>query len=336
MVLAAPILDGGGRVLLREGVMLTPSYLYRLERRGFNGVFVREPWAEEPDASQPISAQVRAEAQEAVKKAIADCQRGKQIYMTPIERAVAAMLEDITSRRETIFNLIDLRSYDSYLYAHSVNVAVISLVLGLALGYRPEDLMELGIGALLHDVGKTVVPLRILNKPARLTPREFWEVQRHPGAGYDILGYTKTDRAARVVALEHHERYKGQGYPRGLSGQEIDELAHVVAVADVYDALTSERVYRAAVKAQRAWFEVRRGREIEFAGWVIEAFEKVVAPFPPGTRVRLQSGEVGIVARVREGDACRPEVLIVKTADGTPTLEERVVDLTEEAERLDD
>lgn len=336
MMLAAPVLDGGGRVLLRQGVMLTPSYLYRLEKRGFNGVFIRDAWKEEEDPAQPVSAHIRAEAQEVVKHAIADCRSGKRLRLGPLEHSIETILNDITSRRETVFNLIDLRSYDSYLYAHSVNVAIIALLLGLRLGQAPANLIQLGIGALLHDVGKTVVSRRILNKPARLTPSEFQEVQRHPSAGYDILGYSSTARAARVVALEHHERYQGQGYPSGLSGQDISALAHIVAVADVYDALTSERVYRPAVTAQQAWLTVRGMREDAFAPWVIEVFEKVAAPFPPGTKIRLRTGEVGVVARVTEGEMCRAEVLIVREQDGGPVLEERVVDLTEEAERRDD
>ena len=158
-----------------------------------------------------------------------------------------------------------------------------------------DRLSILGLGLLLHDIGKLAIPLGILNKPGKLTPEE-WEIMKtHPRAGVDILDGSRWSPLVKSVVLRHHERWNGSGYPDGKSGTEIHQMARIAAVADVYDAITSERLYAPARPAHEGVRAIIEGSGTLFEPSVVEAFCRVVAPFPAGTEVELSDGRTGLV-----------------------------------------
>ena len=169
----------------------------------------------------------------------------------------------------------------------------------------------LGLGLVLHDVGKLTIPHEILHKPGALTSRE-WEIMKtHPRAGRELLADAPISPLALSIVLRHHERWNGTGYPDRLRGEEIHEMSRIAAVADVYDAVTSERVYAPAQPAHAGVRVIRDGSGTAFDPDVVEAFVRLVAPFPPGTEVQLDDGRRAIVVSVPTADLNRPLVRVV-------------------------
>ena len=179
---------------------------------------------------------------------------------------------------ETLRALIGaVEARDAYTHGHSARVADMSVRIGLRLGLRPAALRALAEGAYLHDVGKVGIPDHILNKPGALTDEERTWIQQHPIVGYDIVGRAPSLRGALSVIRQHHERYDGHGYPDGLAGEQISLAARIVAVADVWDALTSDRAYRPAWSPQRALAHLEAGRGAHFDPRCLDAFLAMMA-----------------------------------------------------------
>ncbi|MEA2422763.1 MAG: hypothetical protein QOF55_1862, partial [Thermoleophilaceae bacterium] len=196
---------------------------------------------------------------------------------------------------------------------------------------RERRLARLGLGLLLHDIGKLIVPVDILNKPGRLDEAE-WELMRaHPRAGVEMLRSDLISPLVKVVVRSHHERWDGGGYPDGLSGESIHQLARIAAAADVYDAVTSERVYASARPPDMGVQIVLDGAGRAFDPDVVDVFRRVVPPYPPGCEVLLTDGRRGVVASASPEDLTRPVVRVGWNAGGRQVAPYEV-DLRESAE----
>jgi len=212
--------------------------------------------------------------------------------------------------------LIDLKVFDDYTFYHSLNVAVLSLVLGVALKYNKEELYKLGLAALLHDIGKVFIPKDILNKKGKLTDEEFEIIKTHSDKGFEYLKNTYNVPITTYMGVRlHHEKYNGGGYPLGKKGEEIYVYARIIAIADVYDALTSDRVYRKAMTPSEAMEYIMGNSGIMFDPNLVELFIRKVAPYPVGTSVQLSDGRVGIVVENYENFCLRPKIKIIKEKD---------------------
>jgi HD-GYP domain-containing protein (c-di-GMP phosphodiesterase class II) len=248
-----------------------------------------------------------------------------------LDSIAARMAREVAATSEFALALADLQGADSYTLQHSVDVAAVGLLIGQRLfrergyidyrGKRVYDkvdnrLTRLGLGLLLHDIGKLAVPTEILNKPGRLDPHEWEVIRTHPVAGVELLRSELISPLVKVVVRSHHERWDGEGYPDGKAGTDIHELARIAAVADVYDAVTSERVYATARPAHAGVRVIREGAGSAFDEEVVEVFNKIVAPFPPGDEIELSDGRAGVVADVPEAALDRPVVRVL--GDGEP------------------
>jgi HD-GYP domain-containing protein (c-di-GMP phosphodiesterase class II) len=246
---------------------------------------------------------------------------------------VNRIMEQIDAAGGIALVLADLSSADGYTFQHSIDVTALGLLIGHRyfsdhgwVDYRGEihhDKMEerlstLGLGLLLHDIGKLAIPLGILNKPGKLTPEEWTIMKSHPRAGVDMLDGSHWSPLVKAVVLRHHERWNGTGYPDGKAGPDIHHMARIAAVADVYDAITSERLYAPARPASDGVRAIIEGSGTLFDPEVVDAFRKVVSPFPPGTEVTLTDGRTGIVVSIPEGTMDRPVVRVVEP-DGSFT-----------------
>ena len=222
--------------------------------------------------------------------------------------------------RNAMVNVVDIRTYDDYTFSHSLNVAVLSCVLGTVLGLSYHSLNTLTMGALMHDIGKVFIDKRIINKPGKLTSEELEQAHRHSLLGYNYLCANRSiPEEARLVALAHHEQFGGGGYPSGLSGTQIHQFSRIVCIADVYDALVSDRPYRRAMLPSDAVEYIMSGYNTMFDPDIVSAFTKRIAPYPVGTCVKLSSGEVGVVVNNFETNCLRPRVRIIK--ENKPTDE---------------
>jgi HD-GYP domain-containing protein (c-di-GMP phosphodiesterase class II) len=238
---------------------------------------------------------------------------------------------DVEDNADVAVALDDLASADGYTLQHSIDVAAIGMLIGHKLfresGWldhlgrrtyvrRDRRLARLGLGLLLHDIGKLVIPIDVLNKPGQLDEGEWQMMRSHPRAGVEMLRSDLISPLVKVVVRSHHERWDGGGYPDGLAGEEIHQLARIAAAADVYDAVTSERVYAAARPPDVGVQIVLDGSGRAFDPDVVDVFKRVVAPYPPGTEVRLSDGRRGVVASVPPDKLDQPVVRIGWDAGG--------------------
>ena len=234
-----------------------------------------------------------------------------RIDFNQVDLSVQTTIKQIVQHKELLENLIDLRVYDEYTYAHSANVMSLALVVGTAMNYPVERLRVLGVGALLHDIGKTLVPEEILNKPEKLTEEEFRIMATHPANGIMILSnYPWATNDIRNCAFQHHEKVGGQGYPMGLKGNQIAELAQVVSIVDFYDALISDRVYKKGLPPNVVYQAIMNGVNQHFDARIVQAFLKFIVPYPVNSQVLLSTGQSARVLRVNRKNLLAPVVVV--------------------------
>jgi HD-GYP domain-containing protein (c-di-GMP phosphodiesterase class II) len=325
---------------------MTPRYRELLTRAGISAIYVEDEESSGIAVEQLIDDHTREVATRAVASAYAtvraEMSRGKPLTpdaVKELESIVAQILEQITASRGMAIALADLSSADGYTFQHSIDVTALGLLVGHRYfsefgwvdfrGDRHYDrlggrLSTLGLGLLLHDIGKLAVPHAILSKPGKLTDEEWTIMQTHPRAGVDMLDGDQWSPLVKAIVLRHHERWNGSGYPDGKLGDQIHPMARIAAVADVYDAITSERSYAPARPACDGVRAIVEGSGTLFDPDVVTAFRRVVAPFPAGTEVELTDGRRGIVADVPEDAMDRPVVRVI--GPGTPGIEVALAD----------
>lgn len=225
-------------------------------------------------------------------------------------------------------NLNSLETYDQLTYIHSIDVALLAVVIGIQMGYAQEALYNLALAALLHDWGKLSVPSEILNKPSGLTLSEFGQIKQHPIYGERMLRLgSKLPAEVVKVVRQHHERWDGKGYPDGLKGENIHCNAQIVALADVFDALTEDRPYRRALPPYHALEIIFSGINKSFSPDVVSAFRNCLDIYPENSTVTLNTGEIGIVIAVSLEMPTRPTIRVVYNQQGNVVNEEKILDL---------
>jgi len=255
MQISKMILSGDGKILLEEGTVLTASLIDRLKFWGISFVDIRE------QAAAPASAliyfdlpepEARDEFRKGYQSTVAvlnqsfDAVRySNEVQIKQMRELADESIDQLVTATGVISHLHMVHRPDDYTFHHSVNVSVISGLLGKWAGYTGENLKDLILAGLLHDIGKAQVPLEILNKPVGLSPEEMELMQSHASSGFQLLKKTgHVSNGVMLGVLQHHERMDGSGYPLGVAGEKIHPYARIIAVADIYDAVTSDRVYR--------------------------------------------------------------------------------------------
>lgn len=343
-VRAGPV---GTAPLLLSGATLTESMCARLIARGIAAVWVEDELGAGIEPLEALSAETRDAAEQEVMETLTLARhalaRGQHLPAQDVERlrgVATSIAEEIAALPEAVVALTELRHADAYTHEHSVRVTTLGLLLAARhwqrhgwtdhLGRQRFDgvqqrMTQLGFGLLVHDIGKLALPREVLDKPGRLDPREWELVRRHPELGAAMLSHTTTSMLAISVVRFHHERWDGAGYPRGLAGRTISELARIAAVADVYDAVRSERPYKPARPPHVGVDVVRDGAGSAFDPAIVETFCEVVMPYPVGHEVELGDGRRGVVVSV---DPQRPYAPRVRTREDDGTLRESEVELT--------
>ena len=287
MVLGYEIYDEAGHILIPKGVMLTEAYLKRLAKFNFDGIYVDDFITNDIVIEPVISPELRAESMEYIKNGDIDGCMG----------AAARIVNEILAKDVISFDLMDIRTSDNYTYAHSVNVAVLSCVVGMGMKLEEDDLVNLAIAGLLHDIGKAKLPQDILNKPTRLTKEEFEIVKSHPMLSHQIIASRlDIDDDVKIAIMSHHENIDGSGYPNHVEGHKLNLYSKILRVADNYDALISRRPYKEAYYPLDAAEYLMGGGGFLFDPDVVEVFLHYVPFYAKGTEVMLSNGMFGVIA----------------------------------------
>ena len=355
-VLAKPILNDRGGVLLTAGTELTDRYVRHLLDRGTHQVTVEDPDTDDIEIPDIISDSLRATATHTVYKVYEamDSAAAQLKGLSPREIQGAIRSRDFKNQAghvvptDALISVVDeimsevmdvdlltgmaaIKSYDNYTFAHSVEMATAALVVGRKMRLDRGSLKRLARGCLLHDIGKIFVDDAILNKQGPLTPEERAVMKNHPSLGFELLQVVQpNDVLINQVALQHHERQDGEGYPRGLTGYnkiqrppfgndgKILLIAEIAAVADVYDALASDRPYRASLAPETVLETLRSMSSTALNQEVIDVFCSAVPVFPIGITVRITTGRWighrGVVARVNRHALDRPVVRVLRNS----------------------
>lgn len=315
-VLGNTVYDSSGRVLLQRGTRLTSGYIRRLRERGYMSVYVLNELAPDIVPGDVISADARARANTTVKTIARNLAEGRKIDVKQLQAVIDNVVRSLSRSADVVMDLSSLKTIDDYTFEHSVNVCVLSVILRRETVKKPRDLKLMGEGALLHDIGKLSTPLDILLKPGGLTQEEYEEVKKHSLAGYNILSRLFPDSPVSEVALGHHERYDGSGYPFGRGNEEIDAFSRIAAVADVYDAVTSDRVYRDKRRPHEAMILLEAAAGVQLDPQPVAMLVNRLAHYPVGTIVRLDNGEIGVVSAQDARSSRLPQVRVVVDPEG--------------------
>ncbi len=281
------------------------------------------------DEELTVAKRVYKDAKNIVQQAMTDLRMGREINTDAVARVVDGMADSVLRNLAALTSLSRLKCFDEYTFFHSVNTSVLALGMGRSLGMDRATLHLLGMGTLLHDVGKTRIPLAILNKPGRFEPNEYEIIKEHALHGAQILSNTPgLHEGAIKPALEHHERVDGTGYPHQRKGYELSQFGLIGSIVDIYDAMTSDRVYHKAMPPFKALqFLYDLGKKGHVDTGLVERFIRCISVYPVGSCVSLKSGEIGIVAQVYPDQPLQPKLLIVRDREGGTVTPPETVNL---------
>lgn len=277
----------------------------------------------------PEAREVYAKTNQYLRELFEEIRDPRRIDLGLARELTNRMVESIVVNENAMIWLSLLKRKDEYTSHHSINVSTLAIVFGSYLGLNEEALQILGVGGLLHDIGKMRVPLEVLNKQGHLSEEELLVMRQHPEFGAAILDEAQGELSplVRAIVYSHHERYDGSGYPRGIVGEEIGMLPMIVSVVDVYDAMTSDRVYRDRLSAHEVLNTMYGSSSGEFKRELLEAFIRCLGIYPVGSIVELNSGEVGLVMAVNHKYHLRPLVLLLLDRDKRPYDQAKLMNL---------
>ena len=276
MTLARTIYGIDGRVLVREQNQITQAVLDKLKELGLPAAYIKNSDSEEA-ITDPVSEATRMDLVKSLAKLDAQLRSGGNVSLASSKRPLYDLVDEIVTSKNNLIAITDIRLHDDYTYGHSVNVAIIAVKMGLLMDYNQLKLADLAVGSLFHDIGMTKIPMEFLNKKRDLTEEEMKVIRTHPETGYAFLRQNQeVSTVSAHVALQHHERYDGSGYPKGIAGDAIHEFARIVAVADVFDSLTTERIYRRAKTIPEALIIIEGKKGTDFDPQIVETFMKVI------------------------------------------------------------
>ncbi|MET3131771.1 HD-GYP domain-containing protein (c-di-GMP phosphodiesterase class II) [Oxalobacteraceae bacterium GrIS 1.11] len=275
------------------------------------------------------AAQIRHQASIVVRSVMADARLGRAIELDRVEPVVQDITESILRNPGALSGLLRIKTKDDYTFLHSVSVCALLVAFCRSRGMDALTIHQAGLGGLLHDTGKALVPDAILNKPGPLTDEEFALIKRHPKDGYEILRQSPEIGAIPLdITLHHHERRDGSGYPDRQSGDEISELAQMAAIVDVYDAITADRCYHKGMSAAEALRKIYGWSKFHFNPGYVQEFMRCVGIYPVGTMVLLESGRLGVVIESHESNLLAPKVNVFFSTRSNAYIKPETVDLS--------
>jgi putative nucleotidyltransferase with HDIG domain len=269
-------------------------------------------------------------AKQAVMQMFGDARMGRAIDVAHVAELVDDIAASALRQPHALISLARLKHADEYTYMHSVAVCALMIALARQLDLAEDQVREAGMAGLLHDIGKMRIPLALLNKPGKLSDSEFATMRRHPKEGARILLDSRQVSALVLdVCLHHHEKIDGSGYPHRLAGEQISLFARMGAVCDVYDAITSDRPYKAGWGPAESIHKMAEWSKGHFDERVFQSFVRAVGIYPTGSLVRLQSGRLGVVLEQHVTSLLMPRVKVFFSVQSKSPIAEEIIDLAE-------
>lgn len=269
------------------------------------------------------------EARQVAEQLMDDARLGRQVNLHPAREIIARLVASVVRNQDALLGLSRIRSVDHYTFEHSVHVSVLMIAFARCLGLDRAVIEEVGLGALLHDVGKCRIPESILNKPGKLTDAEFEIIRGHVIQGQAILAEsTDISTTALDVIAEHHERIDGSGYPEAKTGPMITRYGQMASIIDVYDALTTQRVYHNAMSPHEALRHLLQWSPQQFDRVLVQQFIRCVGIYPIGTLVRLESQRLAVVAETGREHFLKPIVRLIFDTKAHRRLQPQDIDLS--------
>ncbi|QIB70148.1 HD-GYP domain-containing protein [Aminipila butyrica] len=311
--------------LLQTDQKLTIRYIRRLRALNIPGIYIKTKYSEDiiargfvdPVLKQRITTDLKSVCRNFVSKSAITSQMANTLI-----NVSSSLMDHILSKDEYILNMVEIKTFDNYTYSHCINVASLATLIGIQLGYSRVSLQELTSAGLMHDFGKLEIPIGIINKPSSLTTDEFIVMKNHPTLAVNKL---KSSMKISLTVLDgiasHHEKYDGTGYPNGLKGANIPLCGRILAVADVYDALTTARSYRPAWQTKDTLDFMASNSGTHFDPDILNAFFKTISVYPVGTMVRLTDDSIALVIKNTPGCMLDPIIRILSSKKLTAGME---------------
>lgn len=311
MIVGHTVVANSGKPLFIKNTMLSDTNIEQVKATGIRSIYIKRSLA---DITLPetVSGSVFEAVEKNLKNIFDTVKSRRGLNMKVIKRSTSILVEEVSANPDILITLEEICGYGQYLFNHCINVAILSIMTGISMGYSEGTLMELGTGALLHDIGMTFVSSEIIYKPGKLSTYEMTLVRQHTEIGYNIL---KTAGEFSVstphIAFQHHERSDGTGYPRGLNSDKIADYAKIVALADVFEALASDRPYRKGHSLDECIYILEKLEGTYFEPEILNVFMSNIAVYPIGTLVKLTNNQIAVVMSDHQKVPQRPMVTVV-------------------------
>jgi HD-GYP domain-containing protein (c-di-GMP phosphodiesterase class II) len=330
MYLSKSLILDDGTVLLHEGIEMKERYIQYLRNQGITSLFVGQPKMQNvSDAVDLYDIKHRQEAAAAAKKLVNQFRVGKGVQLDGVKDIVSSLITQLSHQPENMIHLLDIRRKKEYMFSHAVNTCILSVMTGIAMGYNDKQLAELGLAAMLHDIGKIKFSRQLaLQFPDYLTKDEREEYRRHTFYALEVLR-ENPGLSVNVVnaCFQHHERWNGSGYPMGIKGDAICEYAQIISIADVYDRLISGLPHRRPTPVYYAVAILNKASGEYFNPALVDLFNQNVAIYPMGKTVRLNNRQSGVILGVGIKNKTTPIVRITSDENGNPVNQPIELDL---------
>jgi HD-GYP domain len=324
LITAQNIYKSDGALLLGHGTELNEMLIRRLRNLGVESVYIGNPYLDY-DPPELIHERTRLKVLKVTRTNFEAFRKTHKINVAEFKVTVRKIIDDVIKNKNALIHLTDIRTYDNYTFGHSVNTSLLGVLIGIKMGLNVQQLHELALGVILHDIGKMLLPEDLLNKKDSLSAEDWRLIQEHATTGFNILKETIPLPSA-YVALEHHENYDGSGYPRGVADEKIHLYAQIAAIADIYDATTSDRPYRKAMMPHEAYEVILGNSGVKLNPHIVKIFLENVAIYPVGSIVMLDTNEIGVVTAVYPKISARPVIRVILDQAGKQV--NRKIDLT--------
>jgi HD-GYP domain-containing protein (c-di-GMP phosphodiesterase class II) len=304
-------------LVLKDGQTDLERFANSLKNLGIDYIYVEDAKSDGIVIPDAISEETRVSCKRILRQTIEDFENKTIVDLTGMSESIHSLIDEILANPDILVSLNDIGAADEYTFSHSVSSTVYSLLIASKLGYSRPMLEKLAVGALLHDMGKILLDKKILNKKDELTSEEYEHVKLHTTLGYEALKKSVSlTELSRIIALYHHERMDGTGYPTKALAGELHEFTRIVAIADVYDALVADRCYRRKWSSNQAVNYLIEHADTKFDMKLVSVFIKQIAIYPNGAMVRLSNNTIGIVKEQNKNFPLRPIIRVISDDKG--------------------